>query len=115
MVRRVVTHSNLDYPRDTNQQGPIHSEPRELAADHDFRSDHARWYVAAIIANRAMAGPGPTAIPVLAFLASDASLVCGANASGEGVAGSQELDLNVGTAATGPAGRPRIWCEKTAT
>ncbi|MGA7763685.1 MAG: hypothetical protein WCA59_18210, partial [Candidatus Binataceae bacterium] len=52
-----------------------------------------RWYVVAIFANRVLVGPRPLATPVLAILANNPSVVCGSNASGEGVDGSQELDL----------------------
>jgi hypothetical protein len=103
MVRRVVTHSNLNNPRNTNQQGTVRSEPRQLVADHDFGSDHASWYVVAIFANRAMAGLGSSAISVLALLANHAPLVCRANTSGKGVAGSQELDLKTDNSAMRPS------------
>jgi hypothetical protein len=41
-----------------------------------------------------MAGPGAPSIPLLAAAAVDAVVVCRANSAGEGMAGSQEVDLN---------------------
>ena len=82
MVRRIAADSDADHPRHSNQQDPVHPEPRQLAADHDFGGDNASRDVAAVFADRAMAGHGSAALSVLALLVNDASVVCRADASG---------------------------------
>ena len=95
MVCRIITDPNFDHSCYTHQQDPLHSEPRQLAADYHHRGDHAGWHVATIIANWTMAGSGSLTDAVLASAAADAYLVRRVNAGREGVVDSAKLDLRI--------------------
>ena len=71
MVRRIAADSDAHHPRHSNQQDPVHSEPRQLAADHDFGGDNASRDVAAIFADWIVAGNGSASLRVLAAPVAD--------------------------------------------
>src|SRR6266478_6040269 len=102
LVCRIIAHANADYTRHSNQQDSVYTEPRELAIDHDFRGDHVGGHVAAIFANRIVAGVCSSPNPLLAAIIGDAAAVRRAHPGGEDVVGSQAMDLML------VAGRSRL-------